>query len=72
MAVLTSFLDDDSENSLCLKPVLDVYSHGEFLTIKIGYADIDDSAEARIISLNKKSAIKLAKELRKQISFLED
>lgn len=72
MAVLTSFLDDDFENSLGLKPVLDVYSRGEFLTIKIGYADIDDSAEARIISLNKKSAIKLAKELRKQISFLED
>jgi hypothetical protein len=55
-----------------LNPTLEVFATDEnkiFLRIK--YED-DSIYECRCISLNKFDAAKLAKEIRKQISFLED
>jgi hypothetical protein len=70
MAVLTKFIDDTDE--VFLKPVLVIVTETKHLSICIKYEKVDESENVRFISLNKQSAIKLAKELRKQISFLED
>jgi hypothetical protein len=70
MALKLTFLDDSDASNLL--PVLQIDSDKKFTSLSIKYLAIDSNKEERIISLNKKSAIKLAKELRKHISFLED
>ena len=74
MAVYLKFTDDsDSPRGINLVPTLEVIcSNLEFITLRIRYSEVDTDFEERTISINKRSAIKLAKELRKQISFLED
>jgi len=70
MAVLTKFIDDTDDGYF--KPVLVIVTESKHLSICIKYEEVDDLQNERIIALNKQSAIKLAKELRKQISFMED
>ena len=68
MAVELKFVQENSEFS----PTLKVYATDENqIFILIEYLD-DHDYEKRAVRLDKFTAIKLAKELRKQISFLED
>jgi hypothetical protein len=55
-----------------LQPTLEVCAlESNQIFIRINY-DKDDLSEVRAIRLDKATSIRLAKELRKQISFLED
>lgn len=69
MAVEVTFTDDSDSGNLM--PILQIQTDKKFTAILVKYSAIDKVSQERIICLNKKSAIKLAKELRKQISFLE-
>jgi len=69
MAVILTF-QEDSETEL--QPTLEVCAlESNQIFIRINY-DKDDLSEVRAIRLDKATSIRLAKELRKQISFLED
>ncbi|NBU80623.1 MAG: hypothetical protein EBS55_03105 [Flavobacteriaceae bacterium] len=68
MAVDVTFTDDKNDY---YEPILKVNSDDKFIDISIEYLNCPLPTSA-YISLDKKSAIRLAKELRKQISFLED
>jgi ABC-type oligopeptide transport system substrate-binding subunit len=60
------------EENCDLNPTLETFpTNKNKLFIRIKY-ESDDSSEMRAINLNKNDAIKLAKEIRKAISFLED
>lgn len=68
MPIEIIFKGDNTE----LNPTLEVFATDENkIHIRIKYED-DSIYEFRCLSLNKYDAAKLAKELRKQISFLED
>jgi hypothetical protein len=69
MAVILTF-QEESETEL--QPTLEVCAlESNQIFIRINY-DKDDLSEVRAIRLDKATSIRLAKELRKQISFLED
>ena len=68
MAIEVIFKEENCD----LNPTLETYPTSKNkLFIRIKY-ESDDSSEMRAINLNKHDAIKLAKEIRKSISFLED
>jgi|LakMenEpi12Oct12_1017442.scaffolds.fasta_scaffold08294_2 hypothetical protein len=68
MAVELKFVQEKSN----LEPTLRVYATDQNqIFILIEYLD-DQDYEKRAVKLDKFTSIKLAKELRKQISFLED
>lgn len=68
MAIEIIFKGDDTS----LTPTLETFASSENkLFIRIKYEN-DSDCEVRCISLDKYDAAKLAKEIRKQISFLED
>jgi hypothetical protein len=68
MAVELKFVEENSE----LDPTLRVYATDQNqIFILIDYLH-DQDYEKRAIKLDKFTSIKFAKELRKQISFLED
>lgn len=68
MPIEIIFKEEDSS----LNPTLETYATEENkIFIRVKYQS-DHDFEARCISLNKYDAAKLAKEIRKQISFLED
>ena len=68
MAIEIIFKEEDSS----LNPTLQTYATDDNkIFIRVKY-ELDHDSEVRCISLNKFDAAKLAKELRKQISFLED
>ena len=69
MAVELKFIQEDDED---LMPTLSLCATTENqIFILIEYRN-DDVSEKRAIRIDKNTSIKLAKELRKQISFLED
>lgn len=66
MAIQIRFISEKNES------VLNVYAGpNNTLNITINQFEDDDS-QLRYVSLDKSTAIKLSREIRKQISFLED
>lgn len=67
MAIQIRFVSEECDS------VLNVYCSNELDTLNITINKFsDDSTQLRSVLLDKSTAIKLAKEIRKQISFLED
>jgi hypothetical protein len=67
MAVTLIFEEDGCE----LNPKLELFATTDNrVLVKVCY-DSDDDADVRVIRLDRLTAIRLAKELRKQISLLE-
>jgi hypothetical protein len=66
MAIQIRFISEKNDS------VLNVYcSPNNTLNITINHFDDDDS-QVRYVTLDKETAIRLSKEIRKHISFLED
>lgn len=69
MAVKLFFQEEQKTE---LNPILEVFVDDKNkLVVRVGYFN-DDFNSLRTIKLNKYTSIKLAKEIRKQISLMED